>query len=232
MIKNIIFDLGGVLLDISMENAMRELGKIGFDMKAVMEKQKAMGGDGGSTMCEGVSAVGFLDDYSKGLIPTDEFMKMLQANCRPGTTVEQAENAWNACLFTIPQHKMDMIRELHKEYNIYMLSNTNDAHWKWIVENSFPDDIDPYSDFDKIFLSQEMHMAKPNTDIFEQVLKEIGAQAEECLFIDDASKNTEVAAKMGYKTYTADISRMNADGTFTKPEVEWCDVIGELMVNG
>lgn len=229
MIKNIIFDLGGVLLDISMENAMRELGKIGFDMKAVMEKQKAMGGDGGSTMCEGVSAVGFLDDYSKGLIPTEEFMKMLQANCQPGTTLEETENAWNACLFTIPQHKMDMIRELHKEYNIYMLSNTNDAHWKWIVENSFPDDVDSYTDFDKIFLSQEMHMAKPNADIFEQVLKEIGAKAEECLFIDDTSKNTEVAAKMGFKTYTAAVSRFMPDGSFAKPEVEWCDVIGELV---
>lgn len=229
MIKNIIFDLGGVLLDISMENAMRVLGELGFDMKAVMEKQKAMGGDGGSTMCEGVSAVGFLDDYSKGLIPTEQFMKMLQSLCRPGTSIEDAERAWNACLFTIPQHKMDIIRRLHKEYNIYMLSNTNDAHWQYIVNNSFPDDVDPYDDFDKIFLSQEMHMAKPNTDIFEQVLKEIGAPAEECLFIDDTRKNTEVAAKLGFKTYTAEVSHLNPDGSFTKPDTEWCDVIFDLL---
>jgi predicted thioesterase len=83
------------------------------------------------------------------------------------------------------------------------LSNTNEAHWLHIAEKHFEGMAEDY--FDHLFLSQEMHMAKPNDDIFLAVLEQLGAKAEECLFIDDAQANVDAAQALGYNVYKAPV---------------------------
>ena len=72
---------------------------------------------------------------------------------------------------------------------------TNDAHWKYIEKNSFPEPASHY--FDHCFLSQEMGMAKPDPAIYESVLQQTGIPAKECLFLDDSKANCEAAGRLG-----------------------------------
>ena len=225
MIKNIILDLGGVLIDISMQNTLTEFARLGIDVQGFMDRMKnghSVKTCPGATMCEGVSAFGPMDEYMVGNISTDEFMSLWMKLSRPGTTREEVERAWNSCLFSIPQRRLDAIAELRAQgYRIYMLSNTNEAHWQHIIQEcpTLP------SLFDGIFLSQELHLAKPHADIFKEVLRLIDAPADECLFVDDSSKNTEAAAVLGIHTFTANISRLQPDGTFIPPQKEWYQAI-------
>ena len=122
----------------------------------------------------------------------------------PGTTRQQVLDAWNSCLQTLPKYKLDFVKQLRNEgYATYLLSNTNDAHWKYILETSFPEPPEYY--FDKLFLSQEMGMAKPDTEIYAEVLRQIGTPADECLFIDDSSANCKAAESLGIHTYNAPV---------------------------
>jgi len=229
VIKNIIFDLGGVLLNISLPNTMAAFAKIGIDVNGMMERMKTNAQNTSrATMCEGVSAFGPIDDYSVGKISSEDFVAMWKRLSAPGITEADVINAWNSCIFDIPQYRLDFIKELReKGYRTYMLSNTNDIHWIKIVE----DCPELTSLFDGVFLSQEMHLAKPDPTIYHETLKRIGAPADECLFIDDSKANTAVASSLGIHTITADISKWQPDGSFLPPEKEWKDEVINILKN-
>lgn len=231
MIKNIIFDLGGVLLDVDMKRTFMEFQKLGVDTSVFTSKTSdADPGVPQATVCEGISVNGIMALYQTGDISTSDFFSAIQKACRPGTTVEQVRDAWNSCLFTIPQHRMDAVLQLRKRYNVYMLSNTNDAHWVYLLAHQFATPgADLATHFDRVFVSHEMHLAKPNPAIYQQLLTEIGAKPEECLFLDDATVNTDAAAALGIHTLTVEASKINADGTATPPSIDWVDVIGEKI---
>lgn len=231
MIKNIIFDLGGVLLDVDMKRTFMEFQKLGIDTSLFTSKPAdAPSGVPQATVCEGITVNGIMALYQTGDISTSDFFSAILKACRPGTTVDQVRDAWNSCLFTIPQHRMDAVLQLRKRYNVYMLSNTNDAHWVYLLAHQFATPgADLATHFDRVFVSHEMHLAKPNPAIYQQLLTEIGAQPEECLFLDDATVNTSAAASIGIRTLTVEASKINADGTAMPPSVDWVNVIGEKI---
>ena len=201
MIKTIIFDLGGVLIDVDMPYCLNNIKALGVDVEALTKSSATAPA---STVCEGITISGALHDYQTGKIPTEQFLSMLQELSAPGTTRQQVLDAWNSCLQTLPKYKLDFVKQLRNEgYATYLLSNTNDAHWKYILETSFPEPPEYY--FDKLFLSQEMGMAKPDTEIYAEVLRQIGTPADECLFIDDSSANCKAAESLGIHTYNAPV---------------------------
>lgn len=203
MIRTVIFDLGGVLLDLDMNACFENMRGLGLDMNAITKSASPQEGQG-AVICEGLSASGALHQYQVGKISTIDFITLIQTNCRPGTTYQEALDAWNSCLLTIPQYKLDYIKELkEKGYNVHLLSNTNDAHWKYISEQCFP--VDPANYFDRLFLSQEMQLAKPNAEIFKEVLRQLAVPADECLFIDDSSENCKAAERLGIRSYNTPV---------------------------
>ena len=203
MIKTIIFDLGGVLIDVDMNRCFHNIKALGVDVES-LTKTSSESNAQVSTVCEGITISGALHEYQIGKIPTDEFISMIQQISSPGTTRQQVLDAWNSCLLTLPKYKLDFVKQLRNEgYATYLLSNTNDAHWKYILETSFPEPTENY--FDKCFLSQEMGMAKPDTDIYAEVLRLIGTPADECLFLDDSSTNCKAAESLGIHTYNAPV---------------------------
>lgn len=204
MIRNIIFDLGGVLLNLNMPQCFQNFAMLGADKQYFMGGGTQKGEKKGATICEGITASGDMDLYQVGKISTEDFLAKIQSICRQGTTRDDVLDAWNSCLLDIPAYKLDLLKSLRaKGYKVFMLSNTNDAHWTRIERENFPEPVDEY--FDDVFLSHELGMAKPNADIYETVLERIGAPADECLFIDDAQVNCDAAALLGINVQKYDI---------------------------
>ena len=109
--KNIIFDLGGVILDINMQKALNGFAALGLP-------QNELRFDVGET-------ADLMHHYQLGHFATDEFCKLVAAKCNPGTTPEQVANAWNSICIGIPERKLNAIKALKQNANVYLLSNTN-----------------------------------------------------------------------------------------------------------
>lgn len=196
--KNYIFDLGGVILDINMQNALD-----GFRALGVPEEELRF--DKGET-------AKIMQNYQLGiLMTTDEFCDSIISRCQTSTTQntgsskptrKQVADAWNSIILNIPQRKIDALRKLKQKANVYLLSNTNELHWQKCLDNWFnagsgvfgPNKVNEC--FHHIFLSQEMHLEKPNTEIFKQAIREISAM--------QANIETENKAqyKIAGKTYS------------------------------
>jgi HAD superfamily hydrolase (TIGR01509 family) len=112
------------------------------------------------------------------------------------------DEVWNALLVDIPQERLDLLTGLKSDYGIYMLSNTNSIHFK-VVDALFAERLGTAWPglFDKLFLSHEMGLRKPDRAIYQAVLDEIGGKPEECLFFDDLEANLEGARSVGIQTH-------------------------------
>ena len=109
MIKTIIFDLGGVLIDVDMPYCLNNIKALGVDVEALTKSSATVPA---STVCEGITISGALHDYQIGKIPTEQFLSMLQELSAPGTTRQQVLDAWNSCLQTLPKYKLDFVKQL------------------------------------------------------------------------------------------------------------------------
>ncbi len=202
--ENLIFDLGGVLLDLNVQGMLDGFASVGLDSRAFLAKDD---GEGATPVCEGLSMGKLLSDYQTGDISTEQLLDTIMPQCSEGTTTAQLIDAWNRCICTIPRERLLMLRSLReKGYRIYMLSNTNDLHWQHLLAHDFAQEgfsVDEL--FDRVFLSQEMHLAKPDPEIYRQVVCEIEAPAGECLFVDDARVNVDAAAREGLQTRWLDV---------------------------
>ncbi len=230
-IRNIIFDLGGVLLDIDLNYCMQQMVALGVDMKKFEKEGMQTPADTkAAVLGEGIVANGAMHLYQTGDITTEEFLEGVRRYCKEGTTREEVLEAWNTVCIDIPQYRLDKIAALRQQgYHIYMLSNTNEAHWLKIVSQCFGGQ--PIVDrlFDHVFLSQEMHMAKPNDDIYLEVLRKTGAKAEESLFIDDSTANLEAASTLGFHTLHAEPSKTRNGKVVALPSTDWTTTIDQLL---
>ena len=186
--KNIIFDLGGVILDINMQKALDGFAALGLT-------QSELRFDKGET-------ADLMHRYQLGHFATDEFCRLVAAKCNPGTTPEQVALAWNSICIGIPERKLNAIKALKQRANVYLLSNTNDLHWQYCLDHWFNAGGNRCEDFfDKVFLSQEMHLEKPHVEIFEQVIKTIdagrGSETSDTIFLDDNIDNVNAAKNCG-----------------------------------
>lgn len=108
----------------------------------------------------------------------------------------------NSMLADIPSYKLDSLLELKHRYHIMLLSNTNSIHWQWAVRNRFRyKGLEVEDFFDRIYLSYELHMQKPDKEIFKYVLEDAGIAPEETFFIDDSVANCSAAEQLGIRTY-------------------------------
>ena len=191
--KNIIFDLGGVILDINMQKALNGFAALGIP-------QSELRFDKGET-------ADLMHHYQLGHFTTDEFCKLVAAKCNPGTTPEQVANAWNSICIGIPERKLNAIKALKQNANVYLLSNTNDLHWQYCLDHWFNAGDNRCEDFfHQVFLSQDLHLEKPHAEIFEHVIKTIGAVRDseasgavtsDTIFLDDNIDNVNAAKNCG-----------------------------------
>ena len=183
-IKNIVFDLGGVLVDLDFKAAINGLQQAGF----ANVKEQLMAFDQG----------GIFQKFELGEMTADEFRTAIRENSTVTLTDEEIDALWNAMLLEIPREKLELILDLRGKYMVYLLSNTNSIHWDYVCKNAFNYRGFRVNDyFEETFLSYEMHLAKPNKAIFEKVLHDANLLSEETLFIDDSEANCKAAEEVG-----------------------------------
>lgn len=206
MLKNYIFDLGGVLLDIRMKNAYERFVALGLP-PAELEP--------------GGSVYKLMEDYQLGYVTSAEFCQQVAEKCNnvgkcatnvfarsaaTPTTPRDIEEAWNSICLGVADRKLQALRKLRKMEgvaSVSLLSNTNELHWECCCQNWFNANGNKLEDFfDKIFLSQELHLQKPDPEIFKTAIRELGASPAETIFLDDSPVNTAAAAACGLQTLT------------------------------
>ena len=183
-IKNIVFDLGGVLVDLDFKAAINGLQKAGF--ANVKEQLQAFDHDG------------IFQKFELGEMTAEEFRTAIRENSTVELTDEEVDALWNAMLLEVPREKLELILHLRGKYMVYLLSNTNSIHWDYVCKNAFNYRGFRVNDyFEETFLSYEMHLAKPDKAIFEKVLQDANLLPEETLFIDDSEANCKAAEEVG-----------------------------------
>jgi len=188
-VKNLIFDLGGVILDLSVDHTLNSFAELS---KMPKEKVHELY----------FSAPGFLE-YEKGLMDDKTFRDFVRETYALSAPDETIDDSWNAMLRGIPSLKLELLQRLQGEFQVFLLSNTNAIHVRHINEFMMPKlperrSLDSY--FHKAYYSHRMGKRKPDADIFEQVLEENHLVPEQTLFLDDYSVNIEGAKSLGIKT--------------------------------
>ena len=209
MTTDIIFDLGGVILDLNMQDLQKACLRLGIAPELFFVKADE---ENTSTVCHGISASKVITAYQVGEMTSEAFLSLVQSLCPEGITLDDINEAWNSCIGLIPKERLDLIKELRRKgFHTHLLSNTNDLHWEEIKCRYFSDEGYTCKDlFDNVFVSHEMHLAKPDAEIYRQAVHQIGRPANQCLFIDDALVNVEGAKKEGLQGAWLDIQKPNA----------------------
>jgi HAD superfamily hydrolase (TIGR01509 family) len=188
-IQNIIFDLGGVLLNLDMqktEDAFLQMGVKNFkDLFALGH------------------AASFFKEYEVGLISDDEFIAALQALA--GIQHERATviHGWNAMLCDFPTERIELLIQLKKKYRLFLFSNTNAIHlnaFQRTYSHAFNGNLLDHL-FEKAYYSHDIKLRKPDIKAFEYVLHDSKLQPGQTLFIDDALVNVEGARTAGIHGY-------------------------------
>ncbi|MBP5689059.1 MAG: HAD family phosphatase [Muribaculaceae bacterium] len=186
-IKNLLFDQGGVIVDIRRDYCLDELRQLGMDHPELLiglYKQE-----------------GPFFALENGDITVAQFHEALRPLVPPEVTDEQMDNAFSSFIVGIPLHRLQSLRELRKRYKTYILSNTNPIMFEGVIARNFAQEgLDVNAYFDGVTVSYKARSNKPDRAIFDYAIATMGIKPEETLFFDDGQENLDAAAKLGFKT--------------------------------
>jgi putative hydrolase of the HAD superfamily len=184
MKKYVIFDLGGVIVDLDTEAC-----KSAF--------RDGLGYTHADTIIDPCHQKGIIGDLEEGLLDADEFRRLVLEESRPDAVAEDVDKAFWKILVGIASYKAELIRKMALKYNLYILSNNNPIclpySAKMFAEAGIPLD----ETFRQCFISYQMKTIKPSEKFYKAVIEMIGAPAEELLFIDDSQANVDAAIAAG-----------------------------------
>lgn len=184
MIKNIIFDFGDVFINLDKNATKVHLAALGhYQITPELESLAIQ--------------------YEKGLITTSFFLNEAE-KLLPNTLQSQLIQAWNAIILDFPDHRLSFIKDLvnHVNYRLFLLSNTNELHIQKVVEHMGTKNYLAFKAcFEAFYLSHEIHLRKPEPEIFKMILESHALKAEETLFIDDTKEHIEAAKNLGITTW-------------------------------
>lgn len=182
-IKNIIFDLGGVILNIDYQKTIDEFAKLGISNFETIFSQ--------SNQNE-VS-----DQFERGEITEKEFYESIKDISGVEFSFSQYQFAWNALLLDLPPEKIELLKELKPNYRLFLYSNTNETHYKKFITQV---EADFESIFEKTYYSHLFGRRKPEVASFDKILKENNLIPQETVFIDDSIQHIEGAKLSGIST--------------------------------
>lgn len=194
MIKNLIFDLGGVLVSLDRERCLSDFSsQLGFDnfgdyLNAYAQK-------------------GFFAEFENGDINSGQFRDEVRKRCgKENVTDQMIDSALLSFLTHVDPYKVKMLLDLKQKYNLLLLSNVNPIAWGRCCELFLEaHGVDIEDVFEKLYLSYEMGSSKPGNEIFEKLIADSGIVPEETLFIDDAAANIEKGKEFGLQGLLYDV---------------------------
>jgi putative hydrolase of the HAD superfamily len=190
MIKNIIFDMGGVIVDVHREEAIRQF--------------KAIGVADAEQLIDVSNHTGLFLAFENGDVDSEEFRRQLPAYAGIDISMEAVVKAWKSIISRPLQYKLDYIFELRKRYKIFLLTNNNPILIDWARTGDFSEAGLPITHyFDKLYISYEMKCTKPGRLIYEKVIQDSGITSSETLFIEDGIRNINTAKEFGFQIYQA-----------------------------
>lgn len=203
-IKALIFDMGGVLVDLDVEDCKRAFKEdIGYSKI--------------DDLIDPCHQKGIYGDLEEGILDADGFRRIVLADSRPGTAPEDVDKAMWHILVGIEPYKADMLRTLSEKYDLYLLSNNNSICLP-CSSGMFSDAGIPLDKiFRKCFYSFEMKALKPSEKFYKAVIGEIGLPSEEMLFIDDSQANVDGAATAGLPA------------VYYRPGSDLCALLSEVL---
>jgi putative hydrolase of the HAD superfamily len=179
----LIFDLGGVIINLNTQSTVEAfMGHNPTLTPAILHHPLAL-------------------EYEMGLITDDEFRHHVRSLVDGDLSDEDIDSCWNAMILDIPSWRIDLLKKLRNKHTLFLLSNTNYIHMRQVEKEVGKHGILSLDDlFDKSYYSHKMNMRKPNTDIYEQIIRENDLQPDKTLFIDDNPYNIAGAKQTGLHT--------------------------------
>ena len=185
-IRNIIFDLGGVILNIDYHKTGQSFIELGITNFNELYSQ--------------FHANNFFEDFEQGRIDKTTFVQQLQTYA-PAISEEEILKSWNAMLLDFPAGRINFLMDLKSKYRTFLLSNTNIIHHESFQSIVLDTTGTLDACFEKAYYSHELGMRKPGKEIFEFVLRENNLLAEETLFLDDTLANVQTAASLNLQVH-------------------------------
>jgi len=188
MIKNIIFDLGGVILTLDHQEAIRRFAALGLE--------------NAETKLDVYTQAGIFGALEEGRMTDEEFVQALSKMVGRELTYEECRTAWLGYRKEVPQRNIEILKRLREDgYRLLLLSNTNPFMISWAQADfdGMGGSIKDY--FDGIYCSYELGVMKPDEAFFRRVLSKEKMLADECLFVDDGPRNVAAASELGITTF-------------------------------
>lgn len=186
-IKNIVFDFGGVIIDIDRDGAVRRFEEIGVkEADSLLDKYHQKG---------------IFLEVEDGRIDAESFRLKLSEMAGKELAYDEVESGWRGFITDTPQYKLDYMAELRKNYRVYILSNTNPYIMGWARSSRFTAAGKPLDAYvDKIYASYEVKSVKPNREIFDFMIKDAALDPAETVFVDDGASNIAIGNELGFVT--------------------------------
>jgi putative hydrolase of the HAD superfamily len=190
----IIFDLGGVIINLDYKKTEEEFKKLfGTDFSEMYSKQ---------------NQTEVFNKLETGDISEKQFVEVMQKSSSKKISHQEIITAWNAMLLDIPKERIELLNNIGKEKRIFLLSNTNEIHKrafdKIVLEAHQMEGLEPL--FEKAYFSHLVGMRKPNREIFDFVIQENNLNPQKTLFIDDSPQHIEGAIKTGLNAYHLEVN--------------------------
>ena len=186
--KAVIFDFGNVIINIEFQRIYQTFAKFTSKPIAYIEKR--------------ITEDQIFRRYESGQFTDEEFREVMRQTLGFPLSDHEVDTAWNAILLDIPTDRIDLIHKIRQKYPVFLLSNTNNIHItasnNYLKKTHGINSLDIL--FDRLFLSYEMGMWKPDTEIYYEVLRSINLEPKEVVFFDDNLQNIESAKAIGMQT--------------------------------
>lgn len=217
MVKNIIFDFGGVIIHLQPDEAIRR-----FEVLGIPDACQQMNIFG---------QTGIFGQVEKGEITTDEFSRLLALEAQqkggkfqgvenPSYSYEEAKWGWMGYVKAVPQKNLDTLLRLQQHYNLYLLSNLNPFLQQWAESSDFSSEgygLRHYIPY--LYYSFQLRDYKPAPSIFQKMLHAAGLRADECVFVDDSPRNIEGCEAVGMR------------GLLVAKNADWTERLDTLLKN-
>ena len=191
-ITTLLFDLGGVIITLDEQQAIRRFSEIGL--------QEAI------ASLDPYTQTGIFGKLEAGIIDDDQFRREASLLAKKDVSWQECLYAWTGYCGGVPQRNLDKLKELRdRGLRLVLVSNTNPFMMHWAMSSEFDGKGNPLqSYFDKIYMSYKIKAMKPDKAFFEAVIKGENLNPGECLFIDDGQRNIDAARLLGFNTFKAE----------------------------